>query len=101
MQTTTHTVPPNAAPHTIQQISANNIQQQYTRNIASHISSASGYLHYTDPTVITTDPRNQINVSKETNPAPRPPWTKTRGSKLPTPQSTAYVYREQAIKRDY
>ena len=52
-QTTTHTVPPNAAPHTIQRIASNNIQQQNTRSIAFHISSATGHLHYPDSNAIT------------------------------------------------
>ena len=62
---TTHTVPMNAAPHTIQPIASNNIQQQNTRSIASHISSATGYLHYPDSTAITI-PQIKLRQIQET-----------------------------------
>ena len=58
-QLTTHTAPPNAAPYASQRISENNIQQQRTRIIVSHLSTASRYLPYLDSTVIT---RPQIKL---------------------------------------
>ena len=58
-QLTTHTAPPNAAPYASQRICEYNIQQQRTRIIVSHLSTASRYLRYLDSTVIT---RPQIKL---------------------------------------
>ena len=44
--------------------------------------STVSYYNTSDQTV--TDPNNQINISKETNPAPRPAWTKQEGANYPS-----------------
>ena len=99
-QTTTHTVPPNAAPHTIQRIASNNIQQQNTRrSIASHpisyriptLSRFDCYYNTSDQTL--TDPRNKINISRETK------TMDENQREQATPQPPAYVCREQASQQ--
>ena len=44
--------------------------------------STVSYYNTSDQTV--TDPSNQINISKETNPATRPAWTKQEGANYPS-----------------
>ena len=91
MQTTTHTVPQNATRITI--ASANPSEQNPT-TIQSHpirhidsqripISSRFEY-YYNTSDQTETDPRNQINISRETNPAPRPPSPKPEGTSYPS-----------------
>ena len=84
-QTTTHTVPPNAAP-TIQRISPNNTvgtsHPIYRQPVDTYIIRFDCYYNTSDQTV--KDPSNQMNISRETNPAPRPAWTKQEGASYPS-----------------
>ena len=50
--------------------------------IPMHIIRFDCYYNTSDQTV--KDPSNQMNISRETNPAPRPAWTKQEGASYPS-----------------